>query len=260
MLKPIHFAIQGRITRFALLSLFVVQLSACAEGPLWRTGKYNPWVQNQWSEEEKIADTLFVRKRQLSEAVARVEGAPVEEQQKVAEMIAEVVHRDPVLLLRLHGVNLLAKLNCPSSIQTLVDASNDHNADIRTAAIKSWQSMPAERAIPQLQNIIGSDTNVDVRLAATRALGNFSGQQAVSAISLALDDPDPALQLRAAESLQKITGEQLGRDIGAWQQYVSKLAPARPATNAQQGTQVASGGEFSGFQPAPYTNSGSTFR
>lgn len=218
-------------TKFLRLIMVVVaiatitQLTGCADGPLWKAGKYVPWARNQWAAEEQIADTLFSRKRKMSEAVASVQGAPVEDQQRVAQTISEVVLRDPVLLLRLHGVDLLGKLNCPLAIETLRNASNDNNADIRIAAIKSWQRMSPEVAIPQFQNIIGTDTNIDVRLAATRALGNFNGQQAVSAVSLALDDNDPALQLRAAESLQRITGESLGRDISQWQQYVNNVKP-----------------------------------
>jgi hypothetical protein len=41
---------------------------------------------------------------------------------------------------------------------------------------------------------------------------------------LALNDSDPALQLRATESLQAATGENLGSDIRAWQEYVRKSA------------------------------------
>jgi HEAT repeat protein len=71
-----------------------------------------------------------------------------------------------------------------------------------------------------LQEIIGSDADIDVRLAATRALQNFDGQAAIGALAIALDDPSPALQLRAAESLQVVTGEKHGTNIRAWQEYV----------------------------------------
>lgn len=189
---------------------FLLLISGCAEGPLWQSGKYSPWARNRWAEEEKIADTLFTRKQRMTESVESVLNAPVEQQQKVAQEISEIVHRDPVLLLRLHGVKLSGRLNCPAAIQTLEDASRDYNTDIRVAAIKAWEQLPSDLAIPQLQEIIGSDTNVDVRLAATRALGNFSGVKAVQALSLALNDADPALQVRAAESLQKATGESFG--------------------------------------------------
>jgi len=242
---------------FAILGA-TISTSGCAEGPLWRAGKYSPWARNQWAAEEEIADTLFARKRKMTEAVTAAIGAPVEDQQRVAEMVSEVVHRDSVLLLRLHGVNLLGQLNCPAAVQTLVDASHDHNADIRIAAIKAWKGMPGDTAIPQLQEIIGSDTNVDVRLAATRALGDFSGQKAVGAISLALSDPNPALQLRAAESLQRVTGEQLGRDIGAWQNYVAQMAPAGQVMPSGSDTRQA--GSFNDFQNATENTLNKTYR
>ena len=85
---------------------------------------------------------------------------------------------------------------------------------------------------------IRDSTNIDVRLAATRALGNFPVSQAASAIGLALNDPDPALQLRAAESLQAVTGEPFGRDIPAWQEYVAGLPGAGDLSEAGT-TQVA---------------------
>lgn len=220
-LKPT--ALKRRWLAHGLL-LTVILTAGCAEGPLWRAGKYSPWARNHWAAEEQIADTLFARKRRMSESVAAVENAPVEDQQKVADELAEILHRDPVLLLRVHSVQLLGKLNCPSAVQALVDASHDHNSDIRIASIKSWANLPPETAIPNLQEMIGSDTNVDVRLAATRALGGFSGQRAIAAISLALDDRNPALQLRAAESLQAVTGEQFGRDVVAWKKYVQNVA------------------------------------
>jgi hypothetical protein len=225
-----------------LLLLTVILTAGCAEGPLWRAGKYSPWARNHWAAEEQIADTLFERKRRMNESVAAVENAPVEDQQKVADGLVEILHRDPVLLLRLHSVQLLGKLNCPAAVEALVDASHDHNSDIRIASIKSWASLPPETAIPNLQEMIGSDTNVDVRLAATRALGGFSGQRAVAAISLALDDRNPALQLRAAESLQAVTGEQFGRDILAWKKYIQNIAPTQDRISPS--TEDSSSGQF----------------
>ncbi len=214
-------------TRIQICSfyLLLVVITGCAEGPLWQAGKLNPWARNQWAEEEKIADTLFVKKRRMSESVNTVLNAPMEKQQVVAEQLSEITHRDPILLLRLHGVKLISQLECPAALQALEDASKDYNTDIRIAAVNAWKNKRGEIAIPQLQEIIGSDTNIDVRLAATRALGEFSGEKAVEALSLALNDVDPALQLRAADSLQKTTGESFGRDIVAWQDYVDRLKP-----------------------------------
>ncbi len=227
---------------FALITIGLFM--GCAEGPLWRMGKYTPWAQNQWAEEEKIANTLFAQKKEMTARVDAAIGAPVERQQEVASEMSEIASRNPVLLLRLHAVNQLGRLKCPAAGDALANAAQDSNSDVRLAAIKAFEKLPANTAIPNLQYMVGSDTNIDVRLAATRALGKFPGNQAISAIGLALNDSDPALQLRAAESLQAVTGESFGRDIPAWQQYVSQLPGASGSIEAGS-TQVAdqSGGQ-----------------
>lgn len=216
----------------------IALFSGCAEGPLWRMGKYTPWAQSHWAEEEKIADTLFTQKREMAAKVDAAVGGPVERQQEVAYELSEVARRSPVLLLRLHAVNQLGRLKSPAAADALANAAQDSNSDVRLAAIKAFEKLPAGTAIPNLQRMVDSDTNIDVRLAATRALGNFPVSQAASAIGLALNDPDPALQLRAAESLQAVTGESFGRDIPAWQEYVAGL-PGAGDLNEAGTTQVA---------------------
>lgn len=213
-----------------VVAFFPLLTLGCAEGPLWRTGKYAPWVQNKWDEEAKLADTLFRRKKEMSSMVSAAINAPINEQEKAAQALAEIYKRDRVLLSRLHAVRLLGKLSCPTAMETLAMAANDHNRDVRLESIRAWQQQPADKAIPQLQRLIGSDTDIDVRLAATRALSDFSGPQAVRAISLALQDSDPALQLRAVEALQQVTGESIGPDVDAWRTYVAQLYP--PASSS----------------------------
>ena len=110
-------------------------------------------------------------------------------------------------------------------------ASSDPKSDVRIAAARSWSQLPAEVAVLQLQEMIGSDTNVDVRLAATKALAVFPGSQTVQALSVALSDPDPALQLRAAQTLGKVTGESLGSNVPAWKQYIANTLPNTPFRN-----------------------------
>ncbi len=222
----------------ALLAIVIGAVSGCAQRPFSAiAGLQAPWAVDSVEDERHLADTLFDKKRRMEAAVAVAKNGPVEQQQKVAKGLAEIIRRDPILLLRLHAVNLASVLRCPAAFSALVDASTDSSADIRIAAVKAWESMPADQAVPQLQEMIGSDTNIDVRLSATKALGKFSGQQAVRAISLALNDPDPALQLRAMESLTSASGENLGLSVGAWKDYVARVAPPSSSTNGQ--TRVA---------------------
>ena len=218
-----------RATGIQWLVLVCVSASAiagCAEGYFWKSGRYAPWVRDRWAAEERVADTLFKRKREMNEAVRAVANSGASAQQPVAERLAEIVNRDPVLLMRLHAIDLLTQLNNQAATDALRTATTDPDTDVRIAAVKAVGKLPANVAVNQLQEVIGSDTNIDVRLAATRALGNFQGQSAVNALSLALQDRDPALQIRATESLARATGQSMGRDVAAWQQYVDGHAPA----------------------------------
>ena len=213
-------------TIILLLVAVCVSTSGCAEGYFWKTGKYVPWVKQQWEAEEKIADTLFARKRRMSEAVAAAAGAPIEQRQEVAGKLSEIILRDPILLMRLHAIKLITSLDCPKTEEALSIASNDPNSDIRIAAVKAWEKLPGEQSVFQLQEILANDTDDDVRIAATRALGNFQGQIAVRALSVALEDRNPALQISATESLIRATGQQQhGRDVAAWQAYVQQAVP-----------------------------------
>jgi HEAT repeat protein len=95
----------------------------------------------------------------------------------------------------------------------------DRNTSVRLQAVKAWGDRPAAEAVPVLAEVLASDTNTDVRLAATRALGQFRDPAAVRPLSVALEDSDPALQLRAVQSLKKITNRDLGADLAAWRRF-----------------------------------------
>lgn len=212
-----------------LLCLMLFMLG-CAEGALWRTGHLSPWARNRWAEEEKVADTLFSKRRKMEEQVAQAQSGTPEQRQRVAGDLTEIVRQDSVLLIRLHAVRLLGRIESPAAIEGLEIASRDYNADVRMAAIEAWQFKTGDAAVPQLQRLLANDTNVDVRLAATRALGNFSQNQVLDVLELALNDSDPALQLAAAESLRSATGKPFGRDITAWQDFIAQNRSTPPIT------------------------------
>ena len=208
----------------------------CAEGPLWKTGSYSPWVREKWEAEEQIADTLFKRKRALDTLVVSAANGSEQDRKAAAIRLGEIVQRDPVLLLRLHAVRLLGQLNHPAAAEALKQAGTHPDSFIRIAAIDGWRAMPAELAVGPLQEIVGSDTDADVRLEATKALGQFRDPAASQALSLALTDSNPAIQLRATESLSQITGQDFGPNVSAWQSFLQN----------QQGQRFADSGSSNG--------------
>jgi HEAT repeat protein len=96
---------------------------------------------------------------------------------------------------------------------------NDKDAQVRLKAVEAWSQRPVGEAIPVLADTLASDTDIDIRLAATEALGKFRDPAAVRPLSVALEDTDPALQYRAVESLREITGREFGSDLDAWRRF-----------------------------------------
>jgi hypothetical protein len=50
----------------------------------------------------------------------------------------------------------------------------------------------------------------------------------VPALGVALEDPDPAMQYRAVNSLRAISGRDLGNDVQQWRLYVKGQLPEEP--------------------------------
>ena len=73
---------------------------------------------------------------------------------------------------------------------------------------------------------------------------------ALVALGIALDDRDPALRYRAAQSLASVTGESFGSDFVAWRKYIRKQAPAEsPATAPDDNREVIASEPSGSFQP-----------
>jgi HEAT repeat protein len=98
-------------------------------------------------------------------------------------------------------------------------AVQDKDRQVRLRAVEAWAKRPGADAIPVLAETLASDTDFDVRLAATRTLGRFRDPTAVQPLSVALEDSNPALQYRAVESLKNITGRDFGSDLDAWRRF-----------------------------------------
>lgn len=201
---------------------------------MWRTGYISPWAQQRWAEEERIAPTLFAKRDELAAMVYSAHKGTDADRERTATQLAQVAQNDPVLLVRLEAVKLLGDLDTSSARSALMMAAKDPQSDIRLAAVHACAKNNHPESVVVLQEVIGGDADIDIRLAATRTLADFKGPEAVRALGLALEDPNPALQLRAADSLRAVTGENFGHDVRAWQAYVQKSTPANIATQPER--------------------------
>lgn len=212
--------------KHAWICLFLGALFAggCAEGPLWRTGQYAPWARKKWEAEEAFADTLFKKKRLMSEIVERGKAGGLQEKNAAAEELSDYALKDPIVLVRIQAVRQLGNLDCPVSHDALRQAGRDPEPQVRMAAVDAWRRMPSEVAVPALHHVLNSESHIDVRLAATKGLGDHSGSAAIAALRVALSDPDPALRKRAMQSMARSSGEKYGEDLNAWRQYADQMA------------------------------------
>jgi HEAT repeat protein len=99
---------------------------------------------------------------------------------------------------------------------------------VRVAACEAWSRRGGPEAVHALSKVLHGDTELDVRLAAARALGALRDRTAIPALGLALEDANPALQWRAIQSLKAVSGRDFGDNVPAWRQFVqSGAAPER---------------------------------
>jgi len=201
----------------------VVLISGCVDGPL-----YSLYYRKQWQDDEKYGPTLFTRLEELRNLRGEAVRMNEQQQAELARRLNRSVVQDPSAVYRVEVVRTLGVLTTPVAVEGLQRASGDEEPTVRIAACQAWGQRRGAEALGALGQIIRSDDNVDVRIAAARELGNFEDQAAVQALGVALDDADAALQFRAVDSLRRISAEDFGNSIPAWRQYVRGEPVDRP--------------------------------
>lgn len=135
---------------------------------------------------------------------------------------------DPILRAQL--VRTIAGCGSPTAGETLAAALGDSDRDVRRIACNAWADHGGPQAVPNLARVLRHDKSSDVRIEAARSLGRLKGSDVVEALAPALDDPDPALQFRAVQSLRSATDKDFGDDVNAWREFVQGGAPAEIST------------------------------
>jgi HEAT repeat protein len=138
--------------------------------------------------------------------------------QLAADLAAQIQQeRDPSV--RLEIVRTISHNPTPTSRAIVAAALKDTDADVRVTACEELGKIGGEESARLLAEALASDTNVDVRIAATEALGEMRDPRAVPLIAVALEDPDPALQLRGVEAMRLASGKNLGNNVNEWRAY-----------------------------------------
>ncbi|MBN1394593.1 MAG: HEAT repeat domain-containing protein [Pirellulales bacterium] len=156
----------------------------------------------------------------LHELTAEAAKSSPEKRLQISDQLAHSIRSEHDPIIRVEIIRVLGSCPGPTADAVLKAALRDPDAQVRIAACESWGTRGDERAAKLLSDLLRSDIDIDVRLAAAKALGETRNPAAVEALGEALEDSDPAMQYRAVLALEKATGKDLGNDVYRWQQYV----------------------------------------
>lgn len=207
-------------------------LTGCVGGQYHGISALNPYTRKQWSEDEKLGPTFHQQIADLRDLKRSAKSLAPEAQERTVTQMTELVRNDKNPLIRAAGVRVLGEIPTATALPGIQTAASDLDSLVRIAACEALGRRGDTDAVAALAGLANDDTDTDVRLAAVAALGSCTGQQTVQALSLALDDSNPAIQYRAVKSLKSSTGESLGDNVAVWRAYLhGEPSPVQPATS-----------------------------
>jgi hypothetical protein len=205
--------------------VFAAGLVGCANGPIPYLMAINPSIRNQWEADEVYEPTLHRQLAEVETVRNSVAGMSAEQQEHWCGELKHIVQTHPNPVLRAACVNTLAEFTVPGANEPLTLAMKDADSAVRIAACRAWGKKGGKEAPELLAVTLGSDSDMDVRIAAARELRRFPDRVAYEALGLALQEDDPALQYRAIESLKEASGKDYGNNLQAWQQFAQGKDP-----------------------------------
>lgn len=127
--------------------------------------------------------------------------------------------------IRVEVVRALGAFSTETAAEGLRLAMNDTDSKVRIAATQGWAERGDALALQSLAETLHSESDMDVRIAAAQGLENFRDPRAVTALSIALEDRNPALRRRLFSSLREASGRDFDNDVVAWQAYARGETP-----------------------------------
>jgi HEAT repeat protein len=177
-----------------------------------------PWQEN----ERTSIITPAMRIAAIREGAARARDADSTEQQRsIDEMVAQIrTERDP--LVRRAIQESIAEYQVPLARDVLIAGLKDDDVEVQMTCCRKLGERAEPESIAALREVLQASDNLDLRLAATDALGQINTPEAIEALSVAIKDRDPALQYAGVEALKNLSGQDLGNDVKAWQQFTEQ--------------------------------------
>ena len=206
------------VLRLLIVTAFLSTLS-CARNASDATAFRFPWQEKP----DRVPGVKTPQERiHELKAIAAAPPSP-----GIAEQLAIEIQREQDPQVRCHIVRALAKVQDPKAAAVLHAGLEDPEQSVQIACCEAWGKRGGAEAVQELSTVLQAESNVDVRMAAARALGQTSHTAAVQPLADVLADNDPAIQRRAIESLKAVSGKDYGYDVQAWRQYAAG-GPVQP--------------------------------
>lgn len=143
-------------------------------------------------------------------------------------------------MIRREAVKALGSYPIPAAELVLNQAKSDADTSVRMAACEAWAIHGGQRAIVELESVLRNERDQDVRHAAIRSLRDIKADAAnpyavVGALTIALEDKDPATRAVTLAALENVTGRYYGTDADAWRRFAKgEDVPQQQRSLAQQ--------------------------
>ncbi|HQU44490.1 MAG: hypothetical protein B7Z73_17115, partial [Planctomycetia bacterium 21-64-5] len=196
--------------RFGIFLAACCAVGCASAGPKPARKWYDPFGLFHKDEKEgpqyKVI-TSTERVKILRDLAKKAKALPPPEQERATDELSQALPKEQDILVRAEMLRTIALFPGPRVEAMLKAGMRDADQDVRIACCDAWGTHGGSEANHVLCETLTGDTDRDVRMAAARGLAIMKDPQSVGPLVLALDDPDPAIQFRAMQSLKAITGK-----------------------------------------------------
>jgi hypothetical protein len=123
---------------------------------------------------------------------------------------------DPDPTVRAACAHALGLHGGPQHSDRLTQRLSDRKAFVRREVAQALQRIHSPEVVKPLLTTMAEDTDVDVRVEAAAALGQYAERRVFDALVRALEDPHYSVVAAARRSLETLTGYEFGTDGAMW--------------------------------------------
>jgi HEAT repeat protein len=139
-----------------------------------------------------------------------------EGREEISSILALALSSEQQAQTRIVILQSLARLGSPQRWEAFNAALRDKDPTVRVMACRLIARSGSTDQTEALDDLLNSDTSLDVRLAAADALSNIPTREAAMALLSGVQDSDVAVRHRCRQSLQNLTGKDHGGNADEW--------------------------------------------